>query len=156
MSIEKWNPLKEMEAMRSDMDKIWGELFPTARRAAAGSPKRVLSGEDGAAVPPLDIIDAGDDILVRVEMPGVSKKKIEITVDDNTLTIKGEITKETKHKSENYYHSERTYSSFARSISLPANIIEKKITAGLADGILEIRLPKTDEEKPKKIKVEVK
>jgi HSP20 family protein len=155
MSIEKWNPLREMDAIRRDMDRIWSELFPSPRRAVAAAPWRRLSSEEGVAIAPLDLIDAGDSVLVRVEMPGVTKDALEISVADDTLTIKGEVKEEKEYKTEEYYHSERSYKAFARSVGLPTKIDEKRITAQLKNGVLEIRLPKAEEVKPKKIKVEV-
>ena len=155
MSIEKWNPLKEMESIRRDMDRIWNEIFPRPGRSLMDAPWRRLSSKEGVAIPVLDLIDNGETIVVKVEMPGVEKENVEITMEDDTLHVKGTISKGEEHKSEDFYHSERSYKSFERSIAIPIKIEVKDITASLKEGILSITLPKAEEVKPKKIKVDL-
>lgn len=151
MPIDKWNPIKELESMRRDMDRIWDDLFP---RRAESPWRRPAGKEDGIAAPAIDIIDRAAEIVVRAEMPGVRKEDIDISLQDGTLTIKGEIKEETSQNEGNYTYSERNYSSFARSLNIPFKIRQDAIKATLKEGVLSIELPKALEEQPRKITVE--
>ncbi|MCK5236029.1 MAG: Hsp20/alpha crystallin family protein [Deltaproteobacteria bacterium] len=155
MAIKKWHPLSELETMRDEMERMWDELFPTPRRSLLGSPWRRLSSEDAVSIPPIDIVDKEDEVLVKLEVPGVEKQHIDVSVHDNTLHIKGEIKEDKEIKEDQYIRRERSYKSFARSISIPADIDEENVKAELKDGILEVHLPRTETQKPKKITVDV-
>ncbi|MEW6409414.1 MAG: Hsp20/alpha crystallin family protein [Nitrospirota bacterium] len=100
--------------------------------------------------------DKKDEIVVKVELPGIEKDQVDITLSEDTLTIKGEAKKEEEVKDEDYYRCERCYGSFSRTINLPARVQGDKSKATFKNGILEICLPKAEEAKPKEIKVEVK
>lgn len=153
MALEKWHPLKELETMRREMDRIWADLFPVTQRVEA--PWRKPSAGKSIAYPAIDVIDRDEEVLVRAEMPGVSKENIDISMQEKTLTIKGEIKEETGDKEENYTYSERNYRAYMRSINIPCKITADRISATLKDGLLSIRLPKAKEAQPKKITVEV-
>ncbi len=154
MALEKWHPLTELEHMRKEMERIWDEFLPSPRRAVL-TPWKRLVGEGDVTLPAVDIIDRDEEILVKIEMPGVSKENIDVSVQENTLTVKGEIKEEKEEKEENYLRRERTYRTFERSINIPVKVAPDKIKAGLRDGILYVHLPKAEETKPRKIKVEV-
>lgn len=154
MALEKWHPLKELEHMKREMDRLWEEFFPASTRSFLG-PWRRSHGEEGVAVPLVDVIDRGDEVVVKAEMPGVDKDHIDISIHENTLTIKGEIKKEKEYKEEDYYLTERTYRSYARTLNIPVKINPDKVKANLREGILEIHLPKSEDTRPKKIKVDV-
>lgn len=153
MAFEKWHPLKELEGMRREMDRIWGELLPSSKSMEPRWRGRAPGKE--AVRPYIDIIDRFDEILIRAEMPGVKKEDIDISLEENILTIKGEIKNEVQANDGNYTCSERNYRSYLRSIDIPAKITADKITAALKDGILSVHLPKAAGVQPKKIKVEV-
>jgi len=106
-------------------------------------------------VPGIEMYDRKNDIVVKVEIPGVDKKDIDLTITENNLTIKGEVMREEEVREEDCYASELTYGSFARSIPLPVEVDSTKATATYRNGILEIVLPKKEEAKPREIKVEV-
>ncbi len=149
MTLERWHPLRELESMKREMDKIWDDLFIPRRE-----PWKRQSETGGTVSPPIDIIDRDSEVLVKAEMPGVAKEDIDISMNDSTLSIKGELKAETEAKGENYAYSERNYRYFARSISIPFKISPEKIKASLKDGILYIHMPKAQEAQPKKIQVE--
>ncbi len=155
MSIEKWNPLKELDRMSKDMDRLWDQVFPTSRRFFREFPVKALVDRD-TAPPAIDIIDKPDTIVVKAELPGVEKDKVDISLHDNALTISGKIEEEKEEKKENYYYSERSYTSYSRTVDLPCKVNADKVSATLKNGILTINLPKAEEVKTKKIKVEVK
>lgn len=104
--------------------------------------------------PQMDVIDRDKDFLIRVEVPGVEKKDVEVSVSDSTLTIKGSVQRESKAQRKDYFRCEIAQGNFSRSLSVPSGIDKAKINASLKDGILEITLPK--EEGAQRRAVEVK
>lgn len=104
--------------------------------------------------PQLDVIDRDKDIVIRVELPGVEKKDLDVSLSDSTLDIKGKVSKETKEERKDYFRCEITRGNFSRSLSLPSGVDTSKISANLKEGILEIILPK--EESVQRRSVEVK
>jgi len=105
--------------------------------------------------PSLDIFEEGDKIVVKAEMPGIKKEDVEVSVTDHRMRISGEKKREEKVEKKNYYWEERSYGSFLRSFQLPSEVQTDKVEAKFKDGILEIRIPKTEEAKSKEKKVKV-
>jgi len=106
--------------------------------------------------PAVDVVENENDIQVKVELPGVSKDDVKITMQDNILTIRGEKKQEKETKNSEYHRVERSYGSFQRSFTLPTNVNHDKIDASYNDGVLKVTLPKAEEAKPKQIEVKVK
>jgi HSP20 family protein len=106
--------------------------------------------------PSVDIAERENDCVVKVELPGVSKDDVRITLQDNTLTIRGEKKQEKESKESNYHRVERSYGSFQRTFTLPTAVRADKVDASYKDGILSITLPKAEEAKAKQIEVRVK
>ena len=107
-------------------------------------------------MPAVDVAEHDEEYQVKVELPGVSKDDVKITMQDNILTIHGEKKQEKESKSSNYHRVERSYGSFQRSFTLPTSVKHDTIEASYKDGILTIALPKAEEAKPKQIEVKVK
>lgn len=103
--------------------------------------------------PSVDIFEEGDDVVVKAELPGMKKEDIEVKLTDNTITISGEKKKEEKIERKDYYRLERSYGSFCRAFSLPAEVQTDKAKAQFKDGILEVRIPKSEEAKKKERKL---
>ncbi len=106
--------------------------------------------------PVVDIYEEGDDVVVKAEMPGIKKEDVEVSLTDDTITISGEKKKEEEVERKNYYRLERSYGSFTRSFRLPVEVQSDKAKAKFKNGVLEIRIPKTEEarKREKKVKVE--
>ena len=104
--------------------------------------------------PIVDVFEEKDDIVVKAELPGMEKDNIEVNLAAHTMTIKGEKKKEDEIKEENYYRAARSYGSFLRTLDLPKDVRDK-VKASFKNGILEIRMPKTEEAKTKEVKVKV-
>jgi len=98
----------------------------------------------GVRVPQVDMIDRDQDVLIRVELPGVEKRDLEISVSDSTLVIKGRVSREVKAQKKDYFRSEIAHGHFSRSLFIPAGVDTAKISANLKDGILEVLLPKDE------------
>jgi HSP20 family protein len=107
----------------------------------------------GAWIPAMDIRESKDAYTVTAELPGLTKKDVEITAEDNVLTISGERQLEAEGENENYHRIERSYGSFKRSFTLPIQVIQDKVDARYQNGILTISLPKAEEAKQRKIEI---
>ena len=137
-----------------DMDRIMEDFV--GRRFRPWWPERWFRADEIELRAPLvDVFEEKDDIVVKAEVPGIDKDNIEVTLSDSTLTIKGEKKKQEEVKEENYYRSERHYGSFVRAVELPKEVHADKVKASFKNGILEVRMPKTEEAKAKEIKVKV-
>lgn len=106
--------------------------------------------------PAVDVYEEGDNVIVKAEIPGANKEDIEINVTDSVLTISGEKERKEEVKDDKYYRCERSYGSFSRSVELPSEVQTAKAQATFKDGVLEVRLPKTEESKRKAVKVAIK
>jgi HSP20 family protein len=106
--------------------------------------------------PTIDMYEEKNEVIVKAEMPGMSKDEIEILLDDSTLTLKGEKKKEEEIKEKDYYRCEREYGSFLRTIDLPADVKAEGVKAAFKDGVLEIHLPKSEGAKKKEVRVQVR
>jgi len=109
----------------------------------------------GEWMPSLDVSETKDNIVVKVEVPGMDGKDIDISFANGVLTIKGERKQEKEEKDENYHRVERSYGAFSRSTRLPKDIQGDKIKASCKDGVLKITLPKSEEAKKKEVKIKV-
>jgi HSP20 family protein len=105
--------------------------------------------------PSVDIYEEKDNIIVKAEIPGMEKKDIEVSLTDNSITISGDKKKEKKVEKKDYYHYESSFGSFSRSFSLPSEVQTDKAKASFKGGVLKVTIPKTEEAKKKKKKVEV-
>jgi HSP20 family protein len=137
-----------------DMDRMMEDFF--GRRTRPWWPERWFRGDElERRVPLVDVFEDKDEIVVKAEIPGMDKDNIEVNLADHTLTIKGEKKKEEEIKEENYYRAERSYGSFIRTVELPAEVHTDKVKANFKNGVLEVRMPKTEAAKAKEIKVKV-
>jgi HSP20 family protein len=107
----------------------------------------------GAWAPAVDIFEKGDDLVIRAEIPGVDKDDVDITVRNNSLTLRGERKREQEINEDNSYRLERSYGNFVRSFTLPRTVDSTRISARYDNGVLDIVLPKAEEAKPKKIEI---
>lgn len=146
-SLEAWDPFVELASLRRQMDQAFGEFF--------GQTPSSMAVTEGLWSPLVDIHETKDDIRLTAELPGVKQEDIQVSIVDDTLTLKGERKRETEVKQEQYHRIERGYGSFQRSILLPSVVDPNRVKATYRDGVLEIQLPKREEAKPKAIKVEV-
>ncbi|MEP0822232.1 MAG: Hsp20/alpha crystallin family protein [Ignavibacterium sp.] len=155
MALIRWNPTREA-SFPSELWNIHREfdrLFDSMMRGGIQD-----DGTFGLNMwtPPVDIHEQENEYVVKVELPGVSKDDVKITLESNILTIRGEKKRENEEKNENFHRVERTYGSFQRSFTLPTSVKSDKIDASYKDGILTVTLPKAEEAKPKQIEVKVR
>ena len=155
MVIEKWrpgswlspgNPFRELEDLSRRMEDFIRPLLPSLKREPV---------EGKMWSPAIEMYEEKDKFIIKAELPGMKKEDIDVSLADNTLTLKGERKAEKETKESNYYCCERYYGSFYRQVTLPSNADLKKIDAAYKDGVLEIKLPKTEETKEQKIDIKV-
>jgi HSP20 family protein len=147
MDLTPWKPFRELSTFRKEMDNLFKRFFGEAQ------PFGPLA--EGWA-PSVDVSESEDKLLVKVELPGLEAKDVEVNLSGDLLTIKGEKKTEQERKEEKYHYSERYYGSFERSFRLPVPVQTDKIEADFEKGVLTISLPKVEEAKTKSIKIDVK
>lgn len=145
MSLIHWDPFAEIREIQEAVNK----LFDDSLSKRKGNKKEL-----GFWEPAIDVIETKDDYRIKAEFPGIPKEDIEISISGDVLTIKGEKKKDEEIKDANYYRRERVYGLYQRQLVLPKDVDTEKIKANYKDGVLELIIPKGEESKPKKIKIE--
>ncbi len=145
MAIIRWDPFRDLLTLREKMNRLFEDVV-TAR----GQEKEFISS---AWNPAVDIYESENQLVLTAEIPGVDEKDVEIKIEDNTLSIKGERRFETERKEENYHRLERSYGSFYRTFTLPNYVDQDKIHAEHENGVLKITMPKRTDLKPRKVKI---
>jgi HSP20 family protein len=143
--LAKWSPFHEVSLLRDEIDRLWEEFFKPGRQG--------LGRMTEEWIPAVDILDTADKVTVKVEIPGMEAKDIEISLSGDILTIRGEKKAEKEEKEKNFYLVERSSGSFSRSLRLPTVVEGDKMEASYKQGVLTIICPKKEEVKPKQITI---
>lgn len=138
-------------------DRFFDRMLDDFRRLPSlwGTERWLPGREIGLRVPPVDVYEEGDQVVVKTELPGLGKDDVELTLTEDTLTIRGEKKKEEEVKEEHYHRWERSYGSFMRTVELPVQVKGDEAKADFKNGVLTVRLPKTEEAKRKQVRVKV-
>jgi HSP20 family protein len=147
MALVRWNPMGDLMQMREEMDRLFNQFTKRG------------DGEESAWIrgvwaPSVDIYESEDAFVLKAELPGFTKDDVQIELHNNRLTVRGERKQETEAKEEQYHRRERAYGRFERSFMLPTMIDADKVTANFKNGVLELRLPKSEKAKPKRIAIQ--
>ena len=145
--LTRWDPLRDLATMQNRINRFVRESY------SPEGPEEALTTTSFA--PPVDIYEDEHTIAVKMEVPGMDEKDIDVRVEDNTLTVHGERKIEKEEKEENFRRVERQYGSFTRSFTLPSSVDTGQVSANYDKGVLKIILAKKAEAKPKQIKVNV-
>ncbi len=148
MSIMRRQPFPELMSLRQAMERLFEDSFVT--------PTRILSTFGPAVATPIDMYHTANDMVIKATLPGVKPEEVDITITGDTLTIKGETKAEEKIKREDYLYQEHRYGTSSRSVTLPSGLNTDKAEASFDNGILTLTIPKSEEIKPKQIKVKAK
>jgi HSP20 family protein len=148
--LTRWDPFREFSTMRDRMNRM-NRLFPESYRPEG--PEEALTTT--ALAPPVDIYEDEHNIILKIDVPGIDEKDIDVSVQNNTLTVHGERKIEKEEKEENFRRVERQYGSFTRSFTLPSSVDPGQVSARCDKGVLNINLAKKAEAKPTQIKVNV-
>lgn len=144
MALIRWEPAEGLASLRHELDRLFDDFF-------ARGPFR--HGERGWE-PAVEVADTKDAVVVKAQVPGMSKDNIQVNITEDTLTLQGEMKEEEKKEEKNYSRREFRYGAFARAIALPAAVQADKATAQLKDGVLEITIPKNEQAKGKEIPIQ--
>jgi HSP20 family protein len=148
MSIMRWKPGRELIGIREEMNRLFDDFF-------TGFPERRRGLLEGEWLPSVNISETDNSVVVTAELPGVKQEDVDITIVNDVLTLKGEKKEEKEEKKENYHRIERRFGSFQRTINLPTGVQADKAKATCKDGVLTITVPKSEEARPKTIKINV-
>jgi HSP20 family protein len=142
MTLVRFDPIRDLVGIQERLSRLMADS------------QRTTDDGYGAWLPPVDIFEKGDDLLIRAEVPGVDKDDIDIRVENGVLQIRGERRPNAEVQEGNAYRLERAYGRFNRSFTLPTTVDASRIAAKYKDGVLELSIPKAESAKPKKVQIE--
>ena len=143
MAMSRWDPFRDLMGIQNELNRLFGRTYGGESSGSSA----------GAWVPPLDIFETKDKFVVTVELPGVSPEDVDVSVEDSTLSIRGERSFYDDVAEESFHRVERRYGAFARSLSLPQTAMADDIQATFDKGVLTIEIPKAEEAKPRRISI---
>jgi HSP20 family protein len=144
MAIVRWEPLRELSSLQTEMNRLFNQAFDQPQ------------GNGGAVrrwTPAMDLLETEDHFVLRADLPGMAEEDVTVELEDNVLTVSGERKSEHQDRSEGYYRVERAFGAFSRSLTLPKGIDPEAVSAAFERGVLEVRIPKPEERKPRKITI---
>lgn len=142
MAITRWDPFREVQALQNRVNSLFRDINGESDPLAAAS-----------FAPPVDIYEDDKKVVLKLEVPGIDEKDLDVRMENHTLTVKGERKMEKEEKEENFHRIERRYGSFFRAFTLPSTVDAEHIKADYRDGVLKVELTKKPEAQPKQIKV---
>ena len=145
MTIVRWEPLREINSLQSEMNRLFNTVFDTPSNGSGNVLRRWM--------PAMDLVENDDHYVLKADLPGLTQDDIKIEFEDRTLTVSGERKAEHEDSNEGFHRVERSFGSFSRSLTLPQGIDPEAVTAGFDRGVLEIRIPKPEQRKPRKIAI---
>jgi HSP20 family protein len=148
MAIVRWEPFRELATLQNEVNRLFNTAFETPAGGNGGGTARRW-------MPAMDLSETNDAFVLRADLPGMNQDDIKIEVEDNVLTLSGERKTEHETKEEGYHRVERAFGSFARSLTLPKGVDPEAVTANFERGVLELRIPKPEERKPRRISIGV-
>ncbi len=146
MSIIRWNPRRnDLTSLRSEMDRLFEDFLAPVP----------LRQEWAALTPPVDVEETPEAFIFRADLPGVDSKNVKVTVNGDTLTLRGERKREERKTEGTLHRWERSYGAFERAFTLGTPVRPDQVKAAYRDGVLEIRVPKADEARSREVEVQV-
>ena len=143
MAIVRWDPTREVDSLQSEVNRLFDTFF--GGRSANGALRRW--------VPPMDLVETDDHLVLRADLPGLDSDDVNIEVKDSVLTVSGERKTEHEERADGFYRVERASGGFSRSMSLPQDVDAERIDASFDKGVLEVRIPKPEERKPHRVEI---
>jgi HSP20 family protein len=148
MALVRWEPVRELSTLQNEMNRLFSSFFDTPTGDGGNGGMRRW-------VPPMDLVETDDHFVLRADLPGLDANDVNIEVEDSVLTLSGERKAEHETKREGFYRVERASGAFRRSLTLPEGVDLDQIAADFDKGVLEIRIPKPEERKPRKVAISV-
>ena len=144
MTIVRWEPLRELGTLQTEMNRLFNTVFDGPMPSGAAMRRWM---------PAMDLVESDDHFVLRADLPGMSEDDVNIELEDSTLTISGERRSEHEAEGDGYYRVERATGAFSRSLTLPKGVDPEAVTARFDRGVLEVRVPKPAERKPRRITI---
>ena len=144
MTIVRWEPFRELSSLQTEMNRLFNAAFDTPAGGNGGTRRWT---------PAMDLVETDDHFVLRADLPGLTESDVTIELEDNVLTVAGERKAEHEAKGEGFYRVERSFGSFSRSLTLPKGIDPEGVTAAFENGVLEVRVAKPEQRKPRKITI---
>ena len=148
MALVRWDSSRELSSLQSEMNRLFQSFFDTPAAGGNGGNLRRWH-------PAMDLVETEDHFLLRADLPGMTEGDVNIEVEDRTLTLSGERKAEHEDKKEGFYRMERSFGQFRRSLTLPEGVDADGIAASFDKGVLEVRIPKPEERKPRRVAIQV-
>ena len=148
MALVRWEPARELSSLQSEMNRLFNSFFDTPTPGGNGGGARRW-------IPSMDLVETDEHFVLRADLPGLSEEDVSIELEDNVLTVAGERKAEHEEKKEGFYRMERSFGQFRRSLTLPEGVDADAIAATFDKGVLEVRIPKPEERKPRKVSIAV-
>jgi HSP20 family protein len=148
MALIRWEPVRELSTVQTEMNRLFNTFFDS-RTPSHGAGRAVAR----RWTPALDVVETDEHFVLRADLPGLSENDVSIEFDDNVLTISGERKSEHEHTGKGYYRVERSFGSFSRSLTLPEGVDADAVKATFENGVLEVRIPKPEQPKPRKVQI---
>jgi HSP20 family protein len=145
VTIVRWEPFRELSSLQSEMNRLFNAAFGDMPNGGTGGSRRWI--------PAMDLLETDDDFVLRADLPGMSESDVNIELEDNILTVSGERKTEHEENREGFYRVERAFGSFSRSLTLPKGINPDAVNASFDRGVLEVRVPKPEQRKPRRISI---
>ena len=147
MALVRWEPVRELNTIQGEINRLFNSFFDTPVNAGEGAGRRWL--------PAMDLVEADDHYVLRADLPGLGEDDVKIEVEDNILTVSGERKAEHEQRGEGYHRLERSYGAFSRALTLPDGVDPEAVQASFDRGVLEVRIPKPEERKPRRVAISV-
>ena len=146
MALVRWEPVRELNTLQSEMNRLFNTFFDTPAGGNGGLRRWV---------PAMDLVETDDHFVLKADLPGVAEGDVELSLEDRVLTIAGERQAEHEERGEGFYRLERSSGEFRRSLTLPEGVAAERISATFDKGVLEVRIPKPEERKPRRVEIAV-
>jgi HSP20 family protein len=147
MALVRWEPVRELSSLQNDMNRLFNTFFDTPAAGNGGDARRWI--------PAMDLVETDDHFVLKADLPGLSDEDVHIDVEGDVLTVSGERKSEHEDKREGYVRVERAYGAFRRSLTLPEGVDPEAVTARFDSGVLEVRIPKPEQRKPRRVAIQV-
>ncbi len=147
MALVRWEPVREITSIQSEMNRLLNTFFDTPTTGNGSTARRWI--------PAMDLVETDDHFVLKADLPGLKEDDVSIEVEENVLTVSGERKAEHEDKREGYVRVERSYGSFRRSLTLAKGVDAEAVTANFDNGVLEVRIPKPEERKPRRVAIQV-
>lgn len=146
MALLRLDPTRELDSLQSDVNRIFDRFFEGRPANGASASRRWI--------PAMDLAETDDHLVLRADLPGLTREDVNIEIKDRVLTISGERSTESERQGEGFHRVERSFGRFSRALNLPQGVDPDQVAAGFENGVLEVKIPKPEEQKPTTVQIE--